>query len=233
MLIDFSELVELVGRVGETKVQILQSCITPKHWSDLVGITKKAEPTLLVHVNDLIKMRLLEKNDENRTYSTTDKGLEFLKLEPYVRPSSQKGIPLEIIKMVQRGIRLGQLTFKEEVLFSLLGVTGIEHDKNLKPIYENVAHAMRDAITLWLPQGLEPDKVMYREVNRLIGLYTKKRQDYHDGKVTIIIEFDLPTALDRIIREEKNDEIRNRLENDREQILKKIYKNWHRMFPTI
>ncbi|MDE1830263.1 MAG: hypothetical protein KGI25_08070 [Thaumarchaeota archaeon] len=222
-------MVELIDRVGETKIQILQSCITPKHWSELVEITKKAEPTLLVHVNDLMKMRLLEKNENERTYLTTEKGMEFLKLEPHVR-SIQKGIDKTYYRLINRGIELGHLSLKEKLEFQILGADGLRLDKSLKKVYDDAVLAIRQAVTVWIPKGFSPDKETYEMINKLIGKYTKMQPDPKLEKITMIIEFDLATALDLVIRDEKDDAVKERLEKDKDMIIKRIYKNWHRLF---
>jgi DNA-binding transcriptional ArsR family regulator len=229
MLIDFSELVDLLERVGDTKIQVLQSCITPKHWSEIVEIIKKSEPTLLVHINDLMKMRLLDKNEETRTYLTTEKGVEFLKLEPHVR-DVQKGKPKEYFRLINRGVQLGHLSLREKFLLQALGADTVNLDKNLKKVYEDASRAMLQAVTVWLPHGFEPDKTTYRIINKLIGEYTKTQSDPKLEKMTMIIEFDLPTAIDMIIRDEKDEKIKQRLEQEKDEIIKRIYKNWHRIF---
>lgn len=220
---------ELAERIGETKHQILEVCLTPKHWSELRDITKKSEPTLLVHVNDLIKMKYLNKNDDKKTYQTSEHGVQFLELIPHVRPFPEGKKTYELVKMVQKGIKLGSLSFKENIEIDLLGVPAVEFDRKLRKVYDNVTHAIRDSVTVWLPSGMEPDKEMYREINRLIGLYTKKHKE-HSGKITMMIEFDLPTALDMTIRAEDDDEVRQRLEKDKEIIINRVYKNWWKIF---
>lgn len=222
-------MVELIDRVGDTKRQILESCLTYKHWSELVDVTKKSEPTLLVHVNDLMKMRLLDKDEENRTYVTTEKGVAFLKLEPHVR-DAQKRKPKEYFRLVNRGIELGHLTLKEKIELQLLGPDGLRLDKTLKKVYEDVLQAIRQAVIIWMPQGFMPDKSTYEIINKLIGKYTKIQPDPKLEKITMIIEFDIPTALDMVIRDEKDEKVKQRLERDKEEIIKRIYKSWHSIF---
>jgi hypothetical protein len=229
MLINLSEWIMIAERIGETKRQILESCLTPKRWSELIDIIKKSEPTLLVHVNDLIKMKYLNKDDSEKTYQTSENGVKFLELIPHVRSFPEGKKTYEFVKMVQRGIKLGSFSLKENIEVQLLGTPAVEHDKKLKTVYDNVIRAIRDSVTVWLPDGMEPDKDMYREVNRLIGIYTKKHKE-NTGKVTMMIEFDLPTALDMAIRAEENQEVRERMEKDREIIINRIYKNWHSIF---
>jgi len=229
MLINLTDWLDVVERIGETKRQILELCLTPKHWSELKDITKKSEPTLLVHVNDLMQMKYLNKSEDEKTYQTTENGVKFLELIPHVRPFPQGKLTYELVKLVQKGIKLGHLSLKENLEFLLLGVHGVEFDKNLRKVYEDVIRAIRESVTLWLPAGLEPDKSMYKEVNRLVGIYTKSHKEQSD-KVTIVIEFDLPTALDKVIRMEEDEVVRKRIEQDRDIILNRIYKNWHRIF---
>jgi len=234
MLIDFSEWELLAEKLGETKMQILQACITPKGWSELMDLTKKAQATLSVHVNTLEKeMGLLSYDKEKHSYTTTEKGVEFLELAPNRRPLPQNGKPYEIKKIVGRGIELGEFSLKEKVLYQTLGLVEVERNPKLNGVYVDVAKAIREAVTLWLPQGLEPDKTMYAEVNRLVGLHTKKNFDYKNGKITMIIEYDLPTALEKVIREENNDEIRKHLEKNREIILRRVHRNWYNIFNRI
>lgn len=222
-------MVELIDRVGDTKIQILQSCIIPKHWSELVDITKKSEPTLLVHVNDLMKMRLLEKKEENRTYLTTEKGIEFLKLEPHVR-TVQKGTDKTYFRLIGRGIELGHLTLKEKLELQILGIDGMRLDRTLKRVYEDTVLAIRQAVTIWIPKGFSPDKETFEIINKMIGKYTKTQLDPKSEKITMIIEFDLPTALDMVIRDEQDEKVKQRLEKDKDMIIRRIYKNWHRIF---
>lgn len=228
MQIDYiTELADLVNKVGDTKKQILESCLTPKRWTDLVSITGKSEPTLLVHVTDLIKMRLLEKNDEEREYITTEKGVDFLKLEPHIR--AKQGRSPEIMNMAKRGIKLGKMSLREQIEFNLLGRDGLRLDKNLGAVYLSAEKAIRESVIIWSPKGVDVDKSVYEMVNRLIGKFTKSNPDPKSGKMTITIEFDLTTAFDMVIREEKDGILRKRLEENKDEILTKLYKNWHRI----
>jgi hypothetical protein len=228
MLINFLEWKILAEKIGETKQIILESCLTPKNWAELLAITNKVSSTLSVHVADLIKTDLLDK-DKNHFYSTTQKGIEILKLVPYVRSSPEGKTPPELINMVHIGLRPTTFTLKEKLILELGGLIGVKHEKSLKRIYEDSVKAIEQAITLWLPKGLEPDKTMYKEVNRLIGLHTKKNPKLMNDKLTILIEFDLPKALDNVIRDEDNEEIKNRLIENRDKILMKLHKHWHRL----
>lgn len=230
MLVDLSEWQDLAEKIGDTKRIILESCLTPKHWSDLKEVTKKSEPTLLVHVNDLIQMRFISKNEEDKTYQTTEQGVKFLALVPHVRPLPQAGkYPYELVKVIGKGIKLGHLSLKEHLEQEILGLQAFSLDRNFKKYYEAVVYAIRNAVTLWTPEGIEPDKNMYKEVNKLIGLYTKKHKE-ESSKITMVIEFDFATSLDMVIREEKDEIIKKRLEENRDLIIKQVHASWHKIF---
>ncbi len=230
MIISISELEDLMEKVGETKRQILSACKTPKQWAELINSTQKTRSTLSVHVNNLEEMGLLEYDKDAHTYSITKKGREFLQLVPHIRPLPKEGKdPFELFKVVGKGIRFGHLSIKEKVLQDILGVQGLALDQNLKRYYESIVRAVRDSVTFWTPEGVEPDKDMYREVNKLIGVYTKKHKD-ESGKITMVIEFDFAAALEIVIREEKDDKVRERLEKNRDTIIKQVHANWHRIF---
>ncbi|MGI0058635.1 MAG: hypothetical protein ACREBJ_02605, partial [Nitrosotalea sp.] len=100
-------------------------------------------------------------------------------------------------------------------------------DKTLNKIFADVTKTIQTAVTLRLPQGLEPDQATWKAVNRLIGTHTKKtRKNIKYGKVKMLIEFNLETALDKVIREETDEEIKKHLIDNREKILTKLYKTW-------
>lgn len=217
---------QMVETISDTKIQILESCITPKSWSDLREITKISEPSLLNHVKELQEKELLTKN-EDRQYLTTKKGLEMLDLVPYVRTSSAK-TPLELKNMVRIGLKPTNFTLGQKIKLELGGLFAIQHDRTLGKIYADVTKTIQNAVTLRLPQGLEPDATMWKIVNRLIGVYTKKtRKNIKYGKLTMLIEFNLETALDKVIRDETDAEIKKHLIDNREKILNKLYKSWH------
>jgi len=184
--------------------------------------------TLSVHITDLIRDGLLERND-NREYVTSKQGNENLKLMPYVRISPEGKTSKEFVRMIQIGLKPIPLTFKENLKFELGGMIGVTHDKTLKKIYEDIAKTIQQSVTLWLPKDLEPDKAMYREVNRLIGLHIKQNSELINKKLTILIEFDLNKALDFVIREETDEDVKERLKKNRQKILSKIYKQWKRL----
>lgn len=226
---NLSEWKDLVEKIGETKQQILESCITPKRWSDLKEITKKSDPTLLTHVNDLIQMRLLVKDEEVKNYRTTEHGMKFLSHIPHIRTLPQGKIPYELVKVIQKGIKLGHLSYRENLEQDFLGLQAFFVDKNFKKYYEPIIQAIRESVTFWTPEGITPDKEMYKEVNKLIGHYTK---DYKESstKISMIVEFDFATALDTVIRDEKDDLIKKRLEENRDLIIKQVHANWHRIY---
>ncbi|MDE2589297.1 MAG: hypothetical protein KGL95_06490 [Patescibacteria group bacterium] len=212
--------------ISDTKIQILESCITPKSWSDLREIANVSEPSLLTHVNFLQEKQLLSKNDE-RQYLTTKEGLKILDLVPYVRTSSAK-TQLELKNMVRIGLKPTDFTLGQKIKLELGGLLAIEQDKTLGRIYGDVTKIIQSAVTLRAPRGLEPDSVMWKAVNRLIGTYTKKtRHDIKHGKLTMLIEFNLETAFEKVIRDESDEEIKNHLIKNKEKILTTIYKAWH------
>lgn len=219
---------DLTDRVGQTKIQILESCLTPKSWGELKSIIKKSEPTLLVHINDLNKMRLLEKNENDRKYLTTEHGIDFLKLQPHMKSTLDKR-PKEIRKMVQRGIKLGNLTLKEKFKFELFGLDAIRYDKYLNKTYKNVAKAIQQSVTIWLPNGIIPDKKIYDAVTGLIALCSKSNKEIINDKMTITIEVDFKTAFDLILREEQDEEIKKRLMANRDKIIEQVTHNWYRI----
>lgn len=219
----------MVEKIGETKQLILKSCIVPKNWAELLEITGKVSSTLSVHVGNLIEDGFLEK-DSQHLYHTTEQGIEFSKLVRYVKATPEGKTAREIINMLHIGLRPTTLSLKENLKLELMGLWGITHDSTLKPIYENVAKTAQKSLTLWLPKGLEPDTTMYKAVHRLVKKYTQQNPQSLDQKMTIVIEFDIPTAFDEVIREETNEEIKEWLINNKEKLLKRLYKNWHRIF---
>jgi len=215
----------MAKELSDTKIQILESCITAKSWSELREITKVSEPSLLSHVNELQEQTLLSKNSE-RHYQTTKKGLEMIDLIPYVRTTSSK-TPLELKNMVRIGLKPTVLPLEQRIKFELGGIFAIEHDKTLNKIYTALTKTIVNSVTLRLPQGLEPDKAMWQAVNRLVGVHTKKtHKNIKYGKLTMVIEFNLETALDMVIRDEQDEEIKNHLIENREKILTKLYKSY-------
>jgi len=221
---------KIAKKVGSTKREILEVCLTPKHWSEIKETTGKSDPTLLVHMTDLTEMKLITKDTNERTYKTTEAGVRFLKLVPHVRPLPKKGkYPYELVKVIGKGIKLGHVTLKEHLEQEILGLQAFALDKNFGKYYDAVIRAIRDAVTLWTPEGVEPDKNMYREVNKLVGLYTKIHKE-ESGRITMVIEFDFATALDMVIREEKDEIIKKRLEENRDLLIKQVHAVWHRIF---
>ncbi|MDE1828896.1 MAG: hypothetical protein KGI25_01095 [Thaumarchaeota archaeon] len=217
---------ELAKTLSDTKLQILEACITPKSWSDLREIAEVSEPSLLTHVNYLQEEGLLIKNNA-RQYTTTKKGIDMLDFVPYVRTSSAK-IPMELKNMVRIGLKPTDFTLGQKFKLELGGLLAIEHDKTLGKIFADVTKTILTAVTLRAPQGLEPDQSMWKAVNRLIGIHTKKtRHDIKHGKLTMLIEFNLETALDKVIREETDEEIKQHLIDNREKILNTLYRTWH------
>ncbi|MCA9819884.1 MAG: hypothetical protein KC440_03775 [Nitrosarchaeum sp.] len=219
----------MVENIGETKQLILKSCVTPKTWAELLETTGKVSSTLSVHVTNLIDDGFLERTTE-RLYITTEKGIELSRLVRYVKTTPEGKLSPELINMVHIGLRPTNLSLKENLKLELGGLIGIKHDETLKKIYNNVAKTVQQSVTLWVPKGLEPDKSTHKAIHRLVKLYTKQNPQSLDKKMTIVIEFDIPTALDEVIREEENDEVKTRLIENKEKLLKKLYKNWHRIY---
>src|SRR6185312_10633913 len=163
---------KLAETLSDTKVLILESCITPKSWSELREIANVSEPSLLTHVDSLQKSQLLIKNDE-RQYLTTKEGLKMIDLVPYVRTVSAK-TPLELKNMVRIGLKPTDFTLGQKIKLELGGIFAIEHDVTLGKIFSDVTKTIQTGVTLRLPRGLEPDSAMWKAVNRLIGTYTKR-----------------------------------------------------------
>ena len=213
-------------KVGETKILILRSCVKPKRWTELVKLTARSEPTMKVHLDDLYKMELLDK--KNGKYQTTEKGINHLHLIPHFRERAPKGkISSEVLDMAHLGIMPGfSLKEKLEVYFAP-GIF-LESEKNeLRQFYENIARAMRDSVTVWLPKDVKPDKDLNEAVNKIIASHIKLASSkVQKGKFRIMIDFDLPLALDYAIREDKNEYIKKRLIDNREKILEELYDNW-------
>ena len=217
---------KLAEDLSNTKLLILESCITPKSWSELREIADVSEPSLLTHVNYLQENQLLSKNDD-RHYITTKKGFSMIDLVPYVRTSSAK-MPMELKNMVRIGLKPTNLTLGQKIKLEMGGLFAIEHDQTLAKIFSDLTKTVQSAVTLRLPAGLEPDSAMWKATNRLIGTHTKKtRNNIKHGKLTMLIEFNLETALDKVIREETDEEIKKHLIENRERILTKLYKAWH------
>ena len=213
--------------MGETKVLILRSCVEPKRWTDLVGLVKKSDPTMKAHLDDLFEMKLLEKN--NRKYQTTKDGIKQLHLVPHFWSQDLKKTTAEILDMASYGITPG-FTLKEKLKVSLApGIfIGNSRDKVLRSFYQDLVNAMHSSLVVWTPKGVKPDKELYKIIHKLISKQmelipsTKQKR-----KFRITIDVDLPLGLDSAIREEKNEEVRNKIIDNKETILEKITGNWY------
>lgn len=84
--------------LGATKSIILQECsLVPCTWSEIVGEANRSEPTILVHVNELISKKFLEKTADKK-YKTTDLGKNLMRLF-----EKRTEIEYEIQKLMRNG----------------------------------------------------------------------------------------------------------------------------------
>jgi len=212
---------------GETKMIILRSCIIPKSWTELTKLTDTSDPTMKTHIDDLTRDDLLEKISGK--YETTDKGIEEIHLQPHIQAPPKKGkLPYEVYNMVQRGISPG-LSKKEKLEMSIAPGIFVNFgvDKSLRKVLDNFAKAIRNSVTVWIPEGQKIDKNIFKLVNKIIENQIKNTLGKEEkGKFRIMIDFDLPLALDYAIKEEADDQIKQRLIENREKILNELYKNW-------
>lgn len=206
---------------------ILRSCIIPKSWSELTKLTEISDPTIKTHIDDLTRDNLLEKISGK--YSTTDEGIKMIHLQPHTQDMPKKGkLPYETYNMVQQGISLG-LSKKEKLEISFAPGIFVNYglDKSLRKFLDNLAKSVRNSVTVWLPEGQKTDKDIWKLVNKIIANQIKNTLETEKkGKFRIMIDFDLPIALDYAIREENDEEIKKRLIDNRETILNSLYKNW-------
>ena len=227
-----NRLIDLAKHIGETKAAILESCINPKTWSEIVKITGKTEPTIMVHLNDLKDDGLLE--NTKGMYQTTEEGLQFLKLVPNFRPVGSKDHPYtELLNVRAMGIGKVKSNWKELVGdFILPGLVarGII-DKDLGAYYKAISDALRMAVTIWLPKKVDIDEQKFKIVNDVVHQAIKNNATLTpDGKVRIIIEVDYAKALDMMIREEKNPKAKEMLIKNRERIISGILAHWDDLF---
>lgn len=228
----YSRLVSLAKHIGETKATILESCINPKSWTEIVKITGKTEPTIMVHLNDLKDEGLIVNQDG--LYKTTDEGLEFLKLVPNFRPIGAKDRPfLEAVNVRALGIGKIKSNWKE-LVGDLVGPGLVARgyiDKDLGEYYKAIADALRISVAIWLPKKVEIDREMFKIVNDVVHQAIENKATLTpDGKVRIIIDVDFARALDMMIREENNVKAKELLIKNREKIIKGILANWNELF---
>lgn len=217
-------------KLGETKSAILESCITPKSWSELVKATEKTEPTLMVHLNDLQDKELIAKTTEG-TYQTTDAGIRIVNLTPSVRtPVPENKVSIEAINIISSGLgKKYDLTEKLAAQFPVLVLKGYAK-KNLGAFVNAIGQAVRSSVTMWVPAKVEIDKHLFEEINHLVAQMIKKNAVISDGKVRIIIDVDFPKALDLRIRNEKEPDVRETLIQNRDRIIKDVVSNWDGLF---
>ena len=222
-------------KIGDTKVTILESCINPRSWSELVRITSKSEPTLMVHLNDLQNEQLIQKTSEG-FYVTTDAGLTRIDLIPNTRevvPNHRVGI--EAHNVLQAG--LGR---KYDVVERFAGILPILDylvlrgyaKKKMGAFVNAIGEAVRYSVTTWVPGKVEIDKYLSEEINHIVQKMINQKAVISDGKLRIIIDVDFPMALDRRIRTETDPEIKKALIENRDKIIKDVWSHWESLFDT-
>lgn len=219
-----------VENISTTKLQILRSCMKEKTWTEIINETELSKPTIKSHIDRLTEESLLKKTD--RGYQTTDLGIEQLNLKPHRRSyAPAEKISSETYRMINDAIFPG-LTIKEKMLgpFAAGILRNVGGIRKVRLFLDDLSKAMRDSVVIWLPQELNLDKSVYKIVNRLISEQINiSISDKDKGKFKIIIDFDLPLALDNVILDEKDSEIQKKLIENREIILKTLYKNWNKI----
>lgn len=217
-------------KLGETKSTILESCITPKSWSELVKITGKTEPTLMVHLNDLQDKNLIAKTDQG-FYETTDSGKTFVDLIPNIRPTGdERRVYLEAINVLI--LSLGKeynLSEKLAAQVPALVVRGYAK-KDLGAFANAVGQALRKSVTLWLPTKMDIDPKLFEEINQFVAKMIKKKAVISEGKIRIVIDVDFPKALDMRIREERDPKIKQTLIDNRDKIIRDVVAHWDDLF---
>jgi hypothetical protein len=218
-------------KLGETKVVILESCITPKSWTDLVKETGKTEPTLMVHLNDLQDKNLITKTEQG-FYQTTDSGIEIVSLNPNMRaPPPANRVAIEAINIINSGLGKDyDLTEKLAAQFPVLVLKGYAK-KNLGAFVNAIAEAVRSSVIMWVPaKEVELDRKLFQEINHLVAKVMKKKAVIAEGKVRIIIDVDFPKALDMRIRNEKDPDVKQTLIENRQRIIEDVVANWSNLF---
>ncbi|UVS69806.1 hypothetical protein [Nitrososphaera viennensis] len=217
-------------KIGETKATILESCVIPKSWSELVKITGKTEPTLMVHLNDLQGKELIAKTDQG-FYETTEAGKQFVELVPNIRPvDDARKRHLEAINVLL--MSLGKKYTLEEKLAAQVPALVVRGyvKKDLGAFANAVGQALRSSVTLWLPTKMDIDPKLLEEIAELVAKMIKKKAVMSDGKIRIVIEVDFPKALDMRIREEKDPKIKQTLIDNRDKIIKDVVDHWDDLF---
>jgi hypothetical protein len=212
-----------VSQAGETKDFILESCISPKTWKELVKITRKSDPTLAVHLRELRRDELLQKQDD--MYVTTDKGVSKLKstgsrIARYVLPAN----------LMLQGI-IKDRSFKDRIyrMFPELGARGLL-GKSTKAYYDAIAEAVVSSVNILLPKTAEVDEKLFLKINEVIGEMMKKEAFVEKGKFSLTVSVDFPAELDLRIRKETDPAIREQLIENRQMIIDQTMKSWSTLF---
>ncbi len=219
-----------MGNFSNTKLQILRMCIKTKTWTDIIEQTGYSKPTIKSHIDKLMLESLLEKTDNG--YRTTSKGIEQISLRPNRRDyASQEKIPSEVHEMISDAIFPG-LTLTEKL--SGMFAEGLFRNKGMikkvRLYLDDLSKIMRDSVVVWLPPNIKFEKDAYKIVNQLISKQIKIVEKFEDkGRMTIIIDFDLPLAFDNVINNEEDHEIKQKLTENRDEILETLYKNWSKL----
>lgn len=216
-----------VEKISHTKFRILRSCGKTKTWTDIIDLTGLSKPTVKSHIDRLMKESLLEKTDDG--YKTTLEGNVQINLRPHKKPyASAEKIPSEVYQMISEAIFPGmKLKEKMKGIFAMGILKNLGEIKKVRLFLDNLSKAIRDSVIVWLPPDSEFDKSTYKIVNQLIGTQINaiKKLD-NKGKFQIIIDFDLPLALDNVIKDEKDSEIKKKLIDNRDEILQTLYNKW-------
>jgi hypothetical protein len=206
----------------ETKTTILESCIKPKAWKQLLEITGKSDPTLAVHLRELTNDELLVK--QGGLYTTTDKGISKLKAPSrminYVLPAN----------LMLKGIVMNR-NFKDRInrLFPELGARGLL-GKDTKAYFDAVADAVVSSVNVLLPKSVEVDERLFLKINEVVGELLKKEAGLTKGKISITINVDFPSELDIRTRKEADPAIRQKLMENREMIIDRTIEHWDSLF---
>jgi len=219
-------------KISLTKLQILRLCVNTKTWTEIIELTGLSKPTIKSHLSKLVDQGFLDKIAMG--YKTTSKGIEqsAFKLNRREYATSDK-IPSEVHNMINEAILPG-LTLKDRVraIFAMGILRNLKEIKPVRLFLNDLSKAIRDSVVVWLPKDLssELDNNSYKVVNQLIAKQIKSVQKFEEkGKLQIIIDFDLPLALDNVINDQKDEAIKKKLIENKEKILQTLYNNWARI----
>lgn len=216
--------------ISDTKLQILRACVNSRTWTEIIELTKLSKPTIKSHLDKLVNGGLLEKTLVG--YQTTSKGIELFTDKPNRRSYATSGkIPIEVYNMINDAILPGlELKEKMTAFFALGVLKNLKEVRKTRLVLDDISKAIRDSVIVWLPKDLEIDRDSYKLVNKLIAKQIKSVQNFEEkGRLQIIIDFDLPLALDKIINKENDDSIKNKLIENKETILKTLYDKWDKI----